>query len=108
MGVIEDHRKRVGGRIFAARKEAKLTLDGLAEKIGSSRHHLIRLERGAHTPKPETIAAIAEATGKPESYFDDDEDEESDPAVTFLKAVRRYAREQAREVLREERKAAQS
>ena len=54
-----------------------MSLDGLAARIGSSRRHLIRLEKGDHTPRPATLAAIADATGKPVEFFTDDDEEES-------------------------------
>lgn len=66
-----------GAKIRQARREAGLSLDHLAERIGSSRRHLIRLEKGDNTPRPATLAAIAEATGKPVEFFDADDEEES-------------------------------
>ncbi len=59
----ETYREQVAQRIFRARLDAGLTLDGLAAKIGTSRQHLIKLEQGKHLPQPRMFAAIAEATG---------------------------------------------
>lgn len=54
-----------------------MTLDGLAADVGSSRHHLIRLEKGDHRPRLEMLTHIADATGKPVDYFLDVEADEN-------------------------------
>ena len=59
----------VGERIRAARKDAGLSHDRLGELVGTSRQHLIRLEKGVHSPRPDMLARIAAATGKPLSFF---------------------------------------
>lgn len=61
--------KLIAARIRRARRQAELTLDRLGEIVGTSRHHLIRLERGDHRPREEMLTRIAEATGKPVDYF---------------------------------------
>jgi transcriptional regulator with XRE-family HTH domain len=61
--------KMIAARIRRARKASGLSLDRLGELAGTSRHHLIRLERGDHRPRVEMLAKIAEATGKPVEYF---------------------------------------
>ena len=63
----------IAARIKRARKEAELTLDVLGETIGTSRQHLIRLERGDHRPRPEMLTRIAEATGRSADWFVDPE-----------------------------------
>lgn len=68
-------------RIRFARKRANLTLDRLGEIVGTSRQHLIRLESGKHSPKPEMARRIAEATGVPLELIQDEDDEESDRAM---------------------------
>lgn len=62
-------RKLIAARIRRARRQAGMTLDGLGEIVGTSRHHLIRLERGDHRPRLDMLTRIAEATGKPLDYF---------------------------------------
>jgi transcriptional regulator with XRE-family HTH domain len=62
-------RKLIASRIRRARRHADLTLDALGEKVGTSRHHLIRLERGDHRPRLDMLQRIATATGKPLDYF---------------------------------------
>lgn len=62
-------RKLISARIRRARRQAELTLDRLGEIVGTSRHHLIRLERGDHRPREEMLTRIADATGKPLDYF---------------------------------------
>ncbi len=61
--------KLIAARIRRARREADLTLDAVAETVGSSRHHLIRLEKGIHRPRIEMLTKIAEATGRQVEWF---------------------------------------
>ena len=62
--------KLIAARIKQARKASAFpTLDGLAEQIGTSRHHLIRLEGAKHRPRADMLQRIAEATGKPLDFF---------------------------------------
>jgi transcriptional regulator with XRE-family HTH domain len=61
--------KLIAGRIRRARREADLSLDRLGELAGTSRHHLIRLEKGIHRPRPEMLTRIAEATGRQVEWF---------------------------------------
>jgi transcriptional regulator with XRE-family HTH domain len=49
--------------------------------IGTSRRHLMRLERGENRPRQALIDRIAEVTGHDVEYFADEDDEEADPAV---------------------------
>lgn len=67
----------LGRKIKAARNASGLSHDKLAEKVGTSRRHLIKLEHGMHRPGPEMLAKIAEATGQPLELSGDDEDDES-------------------------------
>lgn len=63
--------------IAKARREAKLTRKQLAEKIGikaNKEHKIWQYETGISVPQPVTLERIAEATGKPLSYFDPMED----------------------------------
>lgn len=70
----------IAGRIKQARKASNhRTLDGLAEEIGSSRHHLIRLEGGKHRPRAEMLSRIADATGKPLDFFLDEQAGDPNP-----------------------------
>lgn len=60
----------IATRIKRARKSSDAsTLDKLAAAVGTSRHHLIRLEKAEHRPRPEMLTKIAEATGKPVEWF---------------------------------------
>lgn len=62
-------RKLIGARIRQARRASNKTLDALGEEVGTSRHHLIRLEGAKHRPRPDMLQRIAEATGKPLDFF---------------------------------------
>lgn len=68
-------------RIIWARKRKGISQERLAEQIGTSRRHMIRVEKGQHRPGPALRARIAAATEQPEAFFDDAEDEEADRAV---------------------------
>lgn len=67
----------IAKRIRRARREAsigggvvRLSHDALAERMGtSSRHHLIKLEKGLHRPRAELLLVIAEATGYSVEWF---------------------------------------
>lgn len=62
--------KLIGARIHRQRtKVARLSLDSLAETAGTSRQHLINLEKGRHRPRQEMLTRIAEALAKPVEYF---------------------------------------
>lgn len=61
--------KMIGARIRQARRSKGMTLDALGEAVGTSRHHLIRLEGAKHRPRPEMLSRIAEQTGKPLDFF---------------------------------------
>lgn len=68
----------LGQRIKAAREAKKLSHDRLAEKVGTSRQHLIRIEKGVHTPRADMLARISEALETPfsvEKALADDEEE---------------------------------
>lgn len=51
--------------------------DRLAEAVGSSRQHLIKLEKGKHRPRPEMLRRIAEATSRESDWFVDPEQDPS-------------------------------
>lgn len=70
-----------GAKIRAARVNASLSHDRLAALIGSSRQHLIKLEKGQHRARPAMLDKIADATGTPKQDLeaaDDDEESEQD------------------------------
>jgi transcriptional regulator with XRE-family HTH domain len=52
-----------GQIIEQARKEAKMTQTDLAEKIGSSKSYISRIETGRTEPKVSTFYRIASALG---------------------------------------------
>lgn len=99
--------ERVGRQIRKARKHSGLSHDKLAARVGTSRQHLIRLEKGTHMPRPEMLAAIARETGKSEAFFesDSDDEEEADAVTDLVRALHRAAVEAVEDALaaREER-----
>lgn len=64
----------IASRIKRARKTAGLTHDRLGEEMGGvTRQHLIKLEKGLHRPRIETLEKIADATGRDPRWFVDPE-----------------------------------
>lgn len=61
--------KLVAARIKQARKEADLSHDRLGDQVGTSRQHLISLEKARHRPRLEMLTKIAEATGREIDWF---------------------------------------
>ncbi|MCT2591172.1 helix-turn-helix domain-containing protein [Streptomyces sp. N2-109] len=55
----------IGRRIAAARMEANLTQEGLAERIGSSRSTVVRIELGITSTPLDRLLHIARALGVP-------------------------------------------
>ena len=87
----EAKRLPLNERIKWARNRKQMSLDSLAARVGSSRRHLIRLEKGEHTPGIELRARIAAATDQPADFFQvgDSEDEEEADLVRDLTLVLR-------------------
>ena len=56
-------RDRIGIRIIALRKLARLTQEQLSERAGLQRAHITKIERGKYAVTVETVQAIAEALG---------------------------------------------
>lgn len=85
-------------RIVWARHNKGISQERLAEQIGTSRRHMIRIEKGQHRPGPRLRARIAEATDQPGEFFADEDDEESDPVSDLMSALRRVfvTRDEAR------------
>ncbi len=68
----------IGTRIKRARKQMPpqplgLSHDRFAALIGSSRQHLIKLEKAQHRPGAEMLQRIAEASGRSIDWFLDPE-----------------------------------
>lgn len=59
----------IGTRIRRARRQTGISHDRLADAAGTSRSHLIKLEKALHRPGALLLSRIAEATGKPVDYF---------------------------------------
>lgn len=86
-------------RIRQARLNAGLSQDGLARAAGTSTRNVARWESGRHTPRPEFVAAIAEATGRELTFFfteegSDEEEDEAALAVDLLNLMRRVVNRQ--------------
>jgi repressor LexA len=72
----------VGEKIRKAIKDAGLTQQKLADKLGITNPVINVWVTGKRNPKPDTLQKIAEATGKPYSYFL--EDDEFAPTVKAM------------------------
>ena len=92
----------LGKRIRAARKRAGLSHDRLGAQVGTSRQHLIRLEKDLHTPRPALLARIAAATGDEElareadAADEEDDSEMVDVLVAFARTIERRVEERLR------------
>lgn len=76
----------VGKRIIWARKRKGISQERLAELIGTSRRHMVRIETGAvRQPGPNFVARIAQVTDCPPELFADEDDEEA--ALPMLEAL---------------------
>lgn len=61
-----------------ARTSAGLSHDRLVAALGrSNRSHVIKIEKGEHTPRRDLRDAWADATNVPRDLFDEKEDEEA-------------------------------
>ncbi|HVL53952.1 MAG TPA: helix-turn-helix transcriptional regulator [Vitreimonas sp.] len=94
-----------GSRIREARLSAGMSQSQLARQVGTSERNIVRWENSKNQPRVESVAAIAEATGRDVDFFlsvngaSGDEDEEESEAVTlddFLRLrIRQLLREEA-------------
>lgn len=83
-------REELGRRIKVARTAAKLTQQALAAAIGLKHgQDISRYERGTVEVPAHRIDLIAEATGRPRSYFTRDPSEPEALSDTSLEEVRR-------------------
>lgn len=63
----------IAARIRRARKTMDLSHDKFGALAGTSRQHLIKLEKGLHRPGPEMLLRISEASGRVVDWFLDPE-----------------------------------
>ena len=56
-------RESLGGRIRGCREAAGLTQAGLSSRAGIGRATLARIEKGEHSPRTETLTALARTLG---------------------------------------------
>jgi transcriptional regulator with XRE-family HTH domain len=66
---VADEKQQLGGRIRAARADKGWKQKHLAAEVEVEPITVSRWERGATKPDLEVINLVAEATGKPVSYF---------------------------------------
>jgi transcriptional regulator with XRE-family HTH domain len=64
-----------GAKIRKARLATGLSQEAFAPLIGTTRRHMIRLERGQHLPKAELRDRIVERTGTTEQIQSADDEE---------------------------------
>jgi transcriptional regulator with XRE-family HTH domain len=75
----------IGKRIRQARHSAGMTQAALARAAGVSERNIVRWENDKHSPRTEHVVAIAQATGKDESFFlsgGDDDSPSSPPPLS--------------------------
>ena len=76
---VSDINERVGQRIAAARKVARLSQADLAASLSMSRRHLSGLEHGQHSGTIETLSRIAHALGVPIAALVGEDEGPKDP-----------------------------
>lgn len=86
-----------GARIQKARKRTGLSQETFAPMIGTTRRHMIRLERGQHLPKSELRDRIVEVTGTTEQIQSADDDEEVDLSMSLDEFLRLHIQQLLRE-----------
>lgn len=62
-------KRHIGSRIRAARTQAKLTQQQLADRLGKSVDTISNLERGSSLASIETLSGVAAALGVPLAFF---------------------------------------
>lgn len=72
---VTDKKERLGERIRSARADKGWKQKHLAAEVDVEPITVSRWERGATSPDLEVISHVAEATGKPLSYFVGEEEE---------------------------------
>lgn len=90
-----------GSALKLARNRRKISQERLAEQVGTTRRHMIRLENGENRPSVDLRDRIADALGVPRDSLPaaEDEDDESSPMSLdhFLRLrVREFLRDEAR------------
>src|SRR5471030_522497 len=71
----------IGPKVRRLRKEARLSLQQLAEISHVSAAAIHKIEQSGMTPTITTLLKIAGALGRPVSYFVDEEEVSSDPTA---------------------------
>ncbi|HQR02854.1 MAG TPA: helix-turn-helix transcriptional regulator [Rhodocyclaceae bacterium] len=66
---MADTKKLIGARIKELRKQAGLTQEQLAERVGLDSRHLSRLEVGRHFPSLDSLENIAKVLNVPMAEF---------------------------------------
>lgn len=66
---MADTKKLIGARIKELRRQAGMTQEGLAERVGLDSSHLSRLEVGRHFPSLISLERIANALSVPLAEF---------------------------------------
>ena len=82
---MADTKKLIGARIKGLRKQAGLTQEQLAERVGLDSRHLSRLEVGRHFPSLDTLERIAKELNAPlADFFQFPADETTAALRTYL------------------------
>lgn len=105
--LLEAQRQLVGRNVRKARQSRGFSHDELGRRVGTSRQHLIKIEKGRHLPGEVLLAKIAEETGvDADSFFVDDtpdeaESSEDDMEAALASVIRRIVRAETHEFLKE-------
>jgi transcriptional regulator with XRE-family HTH domain len=80
----EEFQRRLGQAIQAGRKDAGLTQEGLAERLGSAPEWVSQVERGVGVPSLSMLLRIAEALDVPPSVLMESAGAEAGPDLQVL------------------------
>jgi transcriptional regulator with XRE-family HTH domain len=87
----------IGVRIREARVAAGFSQEAFAAEIGTSRRHIMRLERGDHRPGRPMLTRIAAVTGREAKWIDPDaKEEDMQIASALLELLRMHVRDLVR------------
>jgi transcriptional regulator with XRE-family HTH domain len=100
-------RTKFGDKVRAELDRQRISIRKLARDIDPARpevarRNLARWIGGYNSPSRLSRIAVAEALGIPAEALLEDDDEEADPLVALMSAIRRVVRDEHRAITREE------
>ena len=91
--------KTIGERIVWARKRKGISQEGLAVMVGTSRRHMIRLEKNHHAPGPELRKQLSAVLDENPEFFTEKDDDEDDSELSLDVFLARYIQSAVRKAM---------